>query len=65
MNKVFDLVQAFRDNLSLHFYNQSEINREDNSKLGHLNKIKDKDYNKRVNFFHLLLYGVQEANLTT
>ena len=36
---VLDLVQLLTDNLSLHFYNQSETNSEDNTKLGPLNKI--------------------------
>ena len=30
--KFLYLVQLFSDNLSLHFYNQSEINSEDNTK---------------------------------
>ena len=38
---VFDLVHVFRDDLSLHFINRSEINSEDSTKWGHLNKNKD------------------------
>ena len=29
---VLDIVQLFRDDLSLHFHNQSEVNSEDNTK---------------------------------
>ena len=42
---VFDLVHMFSEDLSLHFYNQSEINSEDNTKWGRLNKIQDTDFN--------------------
>ena len=42
---VLNLVQLFSDDLSLHFYNQSEINSEDNTKWGCLNKIQDTDFN--------------------
>ena len=41
---VFDLVHVYGDNLSLHFYNQSEINLKDDTEWGHLNKIKDTDF---------------------
>ena len=41
---VFDLVQVFNYDISLHFYNQSEIYSEDNTKWGRLNKIKDTDF---------------------
>ena len=36
---VFDLVHMFSEDLSLHFYNQSEINSEYNTKWGCRNKI--------------------------
>ena len=41
---VLDLLQLLSDDFSFHFHNQSEINSENNTKLGHLNNIQYTDF---------------------
>ena len=59
---VFDLVHDFSDNLQLHFYNQSEINSEDNTKWGHLTRSKTQTYSEGFTPENWLFTEILENN---